>query len=139
MRFPADMGVSISRVVALRQVGHDVEHLIELGLIRLEGRLIVHRARQQGRIVITFDLDFGEIVALSQELYPSVILFRTRRQTPAAVTPRLLQVVRECESDLVKGVFVMIKDLGYRLRHLPIGSPPHLSGWGMYWDSGERN
>lgn len=121
MRFLADMGVSMSSVVALRQVGHDVEHLSELGLIRLEDRMIVHRAREQGRIVITFDLDFGEIMALSQELYPSVILFRTRRQTPAAVTPRLLQVVRECESDLAKGAFVTVEDLGYRLRHLPIG------------------
>jgi hypothetical protein len=31
---------------------------------------------------------------------PSVVLFRTRNQTPASITPRLLQVLRACGTAL---------------------------------------
>jgi predicted nuclease of predicted toxin-antitoxin system len=81
---------------------------------------IVKKARREQRVVLTFDLDFGEIMALSREPLPSVILFRMRNQTPAVVTPRLLQVLQECPRQLEAGAFVTVEDQGYRLRHLPI-------------------
>ena len=59
---------------------------------------IVVKARTEGRIVLTFDLDFGEIMALSKKASPSVVLFRMRNQTPHVITPRLLQVIQECKS-----------------------------------------
>ena len=120
MNFLADMGVSMTTVLALRQLGHDVAHLSELGLIRMEDRDIVAKAQNEGRIVLTFDLDFGEIMALSASASPSVILFRMRNQTPGAVIPRLLHVITECQTQLAQGAFLTVDDHGYRLRHLPI-------------------
>ncbi|MFN0165646.1 MAG: DUF5615 family PIN-like protein [Bryobacteraceae bacterium] len=120
MNFLADMGVSMTTVLALRQLGHDVAHLSELGLIRMEDSDIVAKAQSEARIILTFDLDFGEIMALSANASPSVILFRTRDQTPQVVTPRLLHVLKECEEQLTAGAFVTVEDYGYRLRHLPI-------------------
>ena len=61
MNFLADMGVSMTTVTALRQVGHNVTHLREEGLMRLEDPKIVAKARSEGRIILTFDLDFSEI------------------------------------------------------------------------------
>lgn len=121
MNFLADMGVSMTTVSALRHLGHSVVHLREQGLMRMEDPDIVDKARSEGRIVLTFDLDFGEIMALSGQAYPSVILFRMRNQTPRVVTPRLLQVIQERQSQLAAGVFVTVEDHGYRIRHLPIG------------------
>ncbi len=84
------------------------------------GSLYRREARSEGRIVPTFDLDFGEIMALSGRPGPSVILFRLRNQTPCVVTPRLVQVIQESESQLAAGAFVTVEDYGYRLRRLPI-------------------
>lgn len=122
MRFLADMGVSMTTVVALRHLGHDIVHLREQGLMRMVDPEIVAKACIEQRIVLTFDLDFGEIMALSRDASPSVILFRLRNQTPRMVTPRLLRVIQECEQQLLAGAFVTVEDQGYRLRHLPIGS-----------------
>ena len=36
--------------------------------------------------MLTFDLDFGDILAVARAEAPSVIIFRLRNQTPAAVT-----------------------------------------------------
>jgi hypothetical protein len=51
-------------------------------LLRYAG-LIFEKAYSEKRILLTFDLDFGEIVALSGENQVSVILFRLRNtRTP---------------------------------------------------------
>ena len=72
MRFLADMGVSITTVRALRAAAHDAVHLREEGLIRLPDPEIVAKAAQVGRIVLTFDLDFGDILAAACRESPAV-------------------------------------------------------------------
>jgi len=96
VRFLADMGVSITTVHALRAAGHDAVHLRDEGLIRLPDPDIAAKAVQERRIVLTFDLDFGDILAAARTETPSVIIFRLRNQTPAAVNPRLFRVIGDC-------------------------------------------
>ena len=120
MRFLADMGVSTTTLVALRQNGHDVEHLSELGLHQMEDQDIVSRAKAQERVVLTFDLDFGEIMALAGSSRPSVILFRMRNQTPPVVTERLLHTIQHYSAEVASGAFVTIEDFGCRIRRLPL-------------------
>ncbi|GET36003.1 DUF5615 family PIN-like protein [Microseira wollei] len=76
MKFQAYMGVSPQTVEILRQNGYEAVHLIEEGLERLEDSLILEKARLEGRIVLTFDLDFGDLLAASGDALPSVIIFR---------------------------------------------------------------
>ena len=75
MRFLADMGVSSKVVERLRQAGHDAIHLRDEGLQRLPNGEIFSRAATENRVVITFDLDFGEIAAACKIIKCSVIIF----------------------------------------------------------------
>ena len=70
------MGLARSTAAFLRDAGHDAVHLRELGLQRLGDDGIIDKARQENRIVLTHDLDFGRLVALSRAGQPSVITFR---------------------------------------------------------------
>src|ERR1700734_1035834 len=97
------MGVSATTVRVLRDRGQDAIHLRELGLQTLPDEQILAKALIENRIVLTFDLDFGDLLAASAGETPSVILFRMRNQTPAAVTPRLLEVIETCEDALRGG------------------------------------
>lgn len=54
------MRVSMQVVQWLRAAGHEVMHLREEGLPRLPNGEIFQKAHAEGRIVLTFDLDFGE-------------------------------------------------------------------------------
>jgi len=72
MKFLADMGIS----AWLRDGGYDVVHLCEQGLQRLPDEEILIKTRIEGRILLTIDLDFARLLALSGEMLPSVILFR---------------------------------------------------------------
>jgi predicted nuclease of predicted toxin-antitoxin system len=114
------MGVSGTPVQALREGGYDALHLRELGLQKLPNDQILRKARDENRIVLTFDLDFGDLLAASDGDTPSVVLFRMRNQTPGAVTPRLLEILEACTDTLGAGALIVVEDHRYRVRRLPI-------------------
>ena len=114
------MGVSLTTVEALRGANHNAVHLRDEGLIRLPDSEIAAKAVAETRVVLTFDLDFGDILAITRREAPSVIIFRLRNQTPAAVNPRLFRVIAECAAELASGAIVLVEDEGFRVRRLPI-------------------
>jgi predicted nuclease of predicted toxin-antitoxin system len=63
VKFLADMGVARTTVLALRGLGHDVEHILDTGPHDLPDAKILERARADRRAVVTFDLDFGDLLA----------------------------------------------------------------------------
>ena len=74
MRFLADMCMDMRVVSWLNSHGHDATHLRDEGLQRLPNGGIFEKAIAESRVVVTFDLDFGEIVALCRGLKAGVIL-----------------------------------------------------------------
>ena len=123
MRFLADMGVSMRVVQWLRTQGYDAVHLRDEGLQRLPNGKIFDKAEAEGRIVLTFDLDFGEIVALRpQEATTSVILFRLRDTRTPRVIERIERVLAGSSDELQSGAIVVVEEGRYRVRALPLGS-----------------
>jgi predicted nuclease of predicted toxin-antitoxin system len=78
------------------------------------------KAHDEHRVVLTLDLDFGELLAISGSATPSVVLFRMRNQTPAVVSGRLLQLLRDCEKALEDGAIIIVANDSHRVRRLPI-------------------
>jgi predicted nuclease of predicted toxin-antitoxin system len=122
MRFLADAGVSPKTIEFLRQLGEEVAHVRELGLERSLDSEIVERARVDGSIVVTFDLDFGDVLALGVLDKPSVIIFRLADERADSVNRRLATVISERRSDLESGTLILVEETRYRVRKLPIGS-----------------
>jgi predicted nuclease of predicted toxin-antitoxin system len=122
MRFLADMGVSQQVVEWLRNAGHDAVHLRDEGLQRLPNGEIFQKAGREQRIVLTFDLDFGEIVAASAGQVISVIIFRLRNTRADFVIQRLDDVLAQSSAELMQGAIVVVEDGRHRVRKLPIGS-----------------
>ena len=120
MKLLADVGISMGTVRALRQQGHDIVHLREEGLQRLPDPEIMEKARDEERVVLTFDLDFADLLALGLSDSPSVVIFRLRDETPASVNPRLLEVLDERREELEKGALIVVEESRYRMRRLPI-------------------
>lgn len=91
MRILADMGVDMRVVRWLRSQGHDAAHLREGGLQRLPDGEIFTKAIAESRVIVTFDLDFGEILALAKGRKAGVILFRLRN-TSAPGSPMTIDL-----------------------------------------------
>jgi predicted nuclease of predicted toxin-antitoxin system len=126
MRLLADMGVSLRVVDWLRAQRHNVVHLRELGLHRLADADIFDKATAEGRVILTFDLDFGEIVALSHGSRTSVVLFRLRNARTENVISRLDRVLADSSDALERGAVVIVEDGRHRVRLLPVGREPRV-------------
>jgi predicted nuclease of predicted toxin-antitoxin system len=120
MKFLADMGISPRSVAFLRNLGYEAVHLYELGLERLPDVEILIKARREGYIVLTHDLDFGELIALSGADLLSVVIFRLRSMRPANVNRYLQILVTEHQTSLEKGAIFSVTESRIRVRTLPI-------------------
>ena len=120
MKLLADMNVSMTTVRSLREWGHDAIHLRDKGWERLSDAAVIEQARSEGRIIITFDLDFGDLMAAGNEALPSVIIFRLSDTSPAHVSERLGNILNLKETELRDGAIVIVEDRRYRTRALPL-------------------
>jgi predicted nuclease of predicted toxin-antitoxin system len=120
LKLLADMGVSATTVETLRLRGHDATHLLEQGLERLPDREIMEKAAREGRIVLTMDLDFADLLAARPRTLPSVILFRIHSPTPEAVTQKAEEILSRHHEALQSGSIITAEDGRNRVRRLPI-------------------
>lgn len=120
MKFLADMGISPKTVAFLHDLGHEAAHLHELGLHRLPDSAVLEKARLEGCILLTHDLDFAELVAASGARLPSVIIFRLVSMDPERVSSRLARVIFDHQDALDRGAIISITEAQVRVRLLPL-------------------
>ena len=113
------MGVAPRIVQQLRDLGHDAIHLREQGLQRLPDPEVFRKAVTEQRVLLTFDLDFGEILAQSTGKTVSVILFRLQNTRTLTVWRRLQDTLAAASADLASGAVVVVEDGRIRVRIVP--------------------
>src|SRR6266508_4003772 len=115
---PRGRGDLAQDVEFLRLRGHDAVHVRELALQRATDRELIDRARGDSRVLLTFDLDFGEILAVGVVNRPSVVIFRLTNERADAVNRRLEVVLAERAEALNSGALLLVEDARYRVRLL---------------------
>ena len=120
MKFLADMGISPRVVEELRQKGHDAVHLIDEGLNRLPDGDVLDKTRRENRILLTHDLDFGELLAAGRGSLPSVIIFRLKDMRAANVSRHLFSLIKQQAEALNRGAICSVTEQKVRIRSLPI-------------------
>ena len=118
--FLADMGISQTTVKWLKEQGFDAFHVRDMNMHRATDTEILEKARNDKHIVLTCDLDFGEILSATGEDCPSVIIFRLENETPEHINKRLRQVLQESLEALLKGAIIVVEEGRHRIRKLPI-------------------
>ena len=95
LRFLLDADISPETAVFLRSLGFDAESLIEKGLGGLSDAEVAKRAIEGGKILVTFDLDFGELHYFSSPKKFSVIVLRLDDQRVENVNSVLKEFLRQ--------------------------------------------
>jgi predicted nuclease of predicted toxin-antitoxin system len=121
VRVLLDEGLSPRLLEMLRAAGHDAVHVRDVGLRSAPDPVVLARAVDDQRVLVTLDTDFGALVAHSHATAPSLVLFRgqvTRRAERQAAL--LLANFDAVTDDLDAGAVVVIGDGRLRVRRLPI-------------------
>jgi predicted nuclease of predicted toxin-antitoxin system len=121
MRFLIDECLARRVAELLTQHGHDAVHVRAVGLLGTTDAAILTAASTDGRVVISADTDFGELLYLTDAVAPSVILLRRRSHEPADQARAIVAALIDVEDDLIAGAIVVIDRARIRVRSLPIG------------------
>lgn len=122
MKFLLDECTSIRLGALVRDDGHDVVHVIECGLAGKTDEVVMAFARDERRVLISVDTDFGELLVRSGESLPSVILFRQGNRSPEHQAGVLRSNLEAITSALEVGSFVVFSNSRIRVRTLPLGN-----------------
>jgi predicted nuclease of predicted toxin-antitoxin system len=105
----------------LETQGHDWRHVRDFGLGRAEDQQIVEAAKTSHEVILTHDLDYGQLLAFSGDVWPSVVIFRCRNILPAALFSLMVKNWDEWGPALEEGALIIVEDAAARIRRLPIG------------------
>lgn len=122
MKFLVDECLSPATARALRDSEFDAVHVTDLGLAGRPDDEVMAAALGDGRVIVSADTDFGELLARSNAALPSVILFRGAEVAPLALAGLLVANLEQVVQDLESGAIVVVLDDRIRIRRLPIGS-----------------
>jgi len=116
MRFKLDENVPAVLAADLAQIGHDAATCLSEGIAGSKDATIATHAASEGRILITFDLDFSDIRNYRPGTHSGIVVLRTHSQdipSCRAAFARLLDSVKESD---FQGNLIIVEDSRVRIR-----------------------
>jgi predicted nuclease of predicted toxin-antitoxin system len=122
MRFLLNMNLPRDLCHHLREIGHECRHVADVGLAAASDIEITEVARRSDEIVLTHDLDYGEILTFSGASKPSVIILRLRDMSIDHIVQQFRAALNLVSAALDQGSIVTLGEHSIRIRKLPVGS-----------------
>ena len=117
MRLCAHENVPGDCVALLRQRGHDVLWIRKTARGSRDDAVLAC-AQSEGRLLITFDKDFGErVFRRGKAASRGIVLFRLRKLSPDVVARRVMQILESTAE--WEGNYAVVDEHAIRLRALP--------------------
>jgi predicted nuclease of predicted toxin-antitoxin system len=119
-----DMNLSLHWVAALAAAGYDAVPWREVGDRRAPDTEIMAFARLHGYVVLTHDLDFGDMLAMLGESGPSVVQIRAKNISLEKTFECVLDGLNASREAIEQGALISIDTQRARVRMLPMRPLP---------------
>jgi len=116
VKFLADQCVWGKTIKLLREEGHKVITLKELGAEKAPDEEVLKLAFELDAVLVTNDTGFGNVLTYPPSTHKGVILLRLTKRTEAYVHKVLRFFVGKVTQEELKGALVVIGPRGYRIR-----------------------
>jgi predicted nuclease of predicted toxin-antitoxin system len=120
MRLMIDENLSPRVARLLRQAGHDVVVVTEVGLGNTHDAEILDAAADDARAIVTADTDFGALLAARRTSSPPVVMPLADHLTPDEQARLVVAVLARVGDDLEQGTIASVTPERVRLRNLPL-------------------
>lgn len=122
MKLLVDMNISPTLCDQLRQNGYEAIHWSKIGDPKARDSEILRYAAENDFVVVTHDLDFGAILAVTAAGFPSVIQIRMQDVLSTEFITTLLKALKEFQDVLISGALIVIDHRRAKARVLPLRS-----------------
>lgn len=116
MKFLTDENLPRSTVQMLRELGHEVKDVREAKLSGFSDRKLFEIAKNESRILVTLDKDFGNILYFPPKEHSGIIVLRLRQPTQKHITSILRNFIQQMDEDELKQSLRIVEDSDYRTR-----------------------
>ena len=120
MKALLDMPVSSQLLDVLHAYGHEGVHAHQIGQDRATDRELLEIARREERVVVTADLDFPRLLALSSAGEPGLILFRGGNYSDAEMCDLLERVLKKVPPEVLESSICVVDKRRIRVTQLPL-------------------
>ena len=120
MKLLVDMNLSPRWVNRLLDAGFEAAHWSTLGALDAPDTEIMAFAKDKGYVVLTHDLDFSAILAVTHGEKPSVAQIRAEDVSPDTIGRLVINALRQMTVELEEGALLTIDPGRTRLRILPL-------------------
>ena len=120
MKVLVDMNLSTEWVGLIVEAGHDAIHWSALGPADAGDDELFERARADGCVVLTNDLDFGIELVTRSLPGPSVMQLRSADLRPSVLGAVVLRAMRDHAEAIDRGVLITIDPSRARVRLLEL-------------------
>ena len=120
MRFLIDMPLSPQLIGSLQEDGHNVVHASQIGLGSATDEQIISQARAREYIIITADLDYARLMALTGSETPGIILLRGGNYSEIETSVLIKRVLNIISPEQISNSIVVVDKKSIRRRQLPI-------------------
>ena len=122
MKLLIDMNLSPRWVDVLTNAGIEAAHWSAVGAYNASDSEIMAYAKTNDYIVLTHDLDFSAILAVTHGEKPSVVQIRADDVNPDVIGKQVIGALQQMTSDLADGALLTIDTNRTRVRLLPLRS-----------------
>ncbi len=116
MRFKLDENLPVELAALLRRAGHDVATVLDQGLGGAKDPELAFLCAEEGRVLVTFDIDFADISTYPPEASSGIVVLRLRNQSRANVLETGLRLVPALSDSLAQGELWIVEESRIRVR-----------------------
>lgn len=111
IKFLTDENIAKSLVRALRKKGYNVKDIKEEKLFGISDTEVINKAKEDDRVILTHDKDFGNLLNYPLQSHRGVVLIRYRNQSPSYVIARLIPLLDTLKNKVKGSLTIVTEDL----------------------------
>jgi predicted nuclease of predicted toxin-antitoxin system len=119
LTFKLDENLSRHLKAELIALGYDTLTAADEGLLSRPDSEIASAARQEGRLLLTLDLDFADVLRFPPGSHPGIVLLRPATLGPGSVSRFVADLVRSRALEELEGCLVIVEPGRVRVRRPP--------------------
>jgi predicted nuclease of predicted toxin-antitoxin system len=116
MRFKLDENVPLQAVDVFEDAGHDVETVFSENMVGESDPNIAEVVRDENRVLVTLDTDFGDIRTYPPEEYPGFLVLRPRQSDLDSVVSLLEETLPLVEQQFEPESLWIVEEEQIRVR-----------------------